>query len=57
MIVQNSKKLRYITVQDLIAGVDDIKSIIQNKLNIILGEAPLSEIKDKYFIHILIGVY
>lgn len=44
----------YITVQDLIAGVDDIKSIIQNKLNIILGEAPLSEIKDKYFIHILI---
>lgn len=44
----------YITVQELIAGADDIKSLIQNKLTIILGEAPLSEIKDKYFIHILI---
>lgn len=39
----------YLTVQDLIAGVDDIKSIIQKKFDIILGEAPLAEIKDKYF--------
>ena len=44
----------YITVQDLIAGADNIITLIQNKLNIILGEAPLSEIKDKYYIHILI---
>lgn len=44
----------YITVQDLVAGADDIKTLIRNKLNIILGESPLSEIKDKYFIHILI---
>lgn len=44
----------YITVQDLIAGVDSIKTLIQNKLGIILGEAPLWEIKDKYIIHILI---
>ena len=44
----------YITVQDLITGVDDIKGLIQNKLNIILGEAPLAEIKGKYLIHILI---
>lgn len=44
----------YITGQELIDGADDIKSLIQNKLTIILGEAPLLEIKDKYFIHILI---
>ena len=44
----------YITVQELIEGADDIKSLIQNKLTIILGEAPLSEIEDKYYIHILI---
>lgn len=44
----------YITVQDLIVGIDDVKTLIQEKLNIILGEAPLGEIKDKYSIHILI---
>lgn len=44
----------YITVQDLVVGAEDIKTLIRNKLNIILGEAPLSDIKDKYYIHMLI---
>ena len=44
----------FITVQDLIAGADDIQILIQNKLKIILGEAPLTDIKDTYYIHILI---
>ncbi|MBR2298591.1 MAG: NACHT domain-containing protein [Clostridia bacterium] len=54
--IKNGKKNLplYITVQDLIIGINDIKTLIQDKLNIILGEAPLGEIKDKYYIHILI---
>ena len=54
-INNNKKNLPvYITVQDLIDKTDDVKTLIQNKLNIILGDAPLSEIKDMYYIHILI---
>lgn len=44
----------YITVQDLINEIDGIKGLIQNKLYVILGDASLWEIKDKYDIHILI---
>lgn len=44
----------YLTAQDIITSIEDIKFLIQDKLRIILGEAPLYEIKDKYYIHLLI---
>ncbi|KAA4248225.1 NACHT domain-containing protein, partial [Bacteroides ovatus] len=44
----------YLSSQDIISSIEDIKFLIQDKLKIILGEAPLNEIKDKYYIHLLI---
>lgn len=54
-IKDNKKSLPiYLTAQDIISNVGDIKRLIQDKLLVILGDAPLGEIKNKYYIHILI---
>lgn len=54
-ILKEKKNLPiYLSVQEIVGAANDLKQLIQTKLHTILGDAPLGEIKDKYFIHLLL---